>query len=63
MKSKVVNLTRQFLKSESGPTAVEYAVMLALIAGTIIASVLALGGGSNGVWTTNAADIENATQP
>ena len=63
MKTKVVKLTREFLTSEAGPTAVEYAIMLALIVGTIIGSVLALGGGSNGVWTTNAADIENTIQP
>jgi pilus assembly protein Flp/PilA len=29
----------QFFKSEDGPTAVEYAVMLALITGAVLASV------------------------
>ena len=36
----------RFLKSEEGATAVEYAVMLALIAGTIAGAVEALGQGS-----------------
>lgn len=33
----------EFLAEEDGPTAVEYAVMLALIAGMIIASLVYLG--------------------
>jgi pilus assembly protein Flp/PilA len=35
--------TMKFLASEDGPTAVEYAVMLALIAGMIFATVQAVG--------------------
>jgi len=35
---------RRFLKSEDGPTAVEYAVMLALILVACIAIVTTLGG-------------------
>jgi pilus assembly protein Flp/PilA len=35
----MLNLLRQFLREEDGPTAVEYAVMLALIVAVCIASV------------------------
>jgi pilus assembly protein Flp/PilA len=35
----MANFIRQFLVREDGPTAVEYAVMLALIVGACIASV------------------------
>ena len=37
----------RFLKDESGPTAVEYAVMLALIVVVCIASITALGSNVN----------------
>ena len=43
-------LTRRFvtfLKTEDGPTAVEYAVMLALIIVVCIAAVTTLGGNAN----------------
>lgn len=36
---------RRFLQSEDGPTAVEYAVMLALISVALIAAIQALSGG------------------
>ena len=36
-----------FLKREDGPTAVEYAVMLALIVVVCIAAITAIGGASN----------------
>ncbi|MBX3441054.1 MAG: Flp family type IVb pilin [Planctomyces sp.] len=42
---------KRFLKSEDGPTAVEYAVMLALIVVVCLAGVRAVG--------TNAADKFN----
>ena len=40
----------QFLRDDSGPTAVEYAVMLALILGVIIGTVSAFGGAQEGYW-------------
>jgi len=40
-----------FLKREDGPTAVEYAVMLALIIVVCIASVTALGSNANRTFT------------
>jgi pilus assembly protein Flp/PilA len=40
----------RFLRDDSGPTAVEYAVMLALILGVIIGTVSAFGGAQQGYW-------------
>ena len=41
-----------FLKGEDGPTAVEYAVMLALVIIVCIASITTLGGNANKTFTT-----------
>ena len=45
---KVVN----FLKREDGPTAVEYAVMLALIIVVCITAITALGSNANKTFTS-----------
>jgi pilus assembly protein Flp/PilA len=47
-KTSVVN----FLKREDGPTAVEYAVMLALIIVVCIAAITALGSNANVTFTS-----------
>jgi pilus assembly protein Flp/PilA len=47
--------TKRFLASEDGPTAVEYAVMLALIAGTVIASVQAMATATGSSFNKSAA--------
>jgi len=41
----------QFLKSEDGPTAVEYAVMLALIIVVCITAITILGTNANNTFT------------
>jgi pilus assembly protein Flp/PilA len=41
-----------FLKREDGPTAVEYAVMLALIIVVCIGAITALGKNANNTFTT-----------
>jgi pilus assembly protein Flp/PilA len=41
----------KFLKREDGPTAVEYAVMLALIIVVCIAAITVLGKNANGTFT------------
>lgn len=43
----------RFLKQEDGPTAVEYAVMLALIIVVCIAAVTTLGSNVNAVYTND----------
>jgi pilus assembly protein Flp/PilA len=42
----------KFLKTEDGPTAVEYAVMLALIIVVCIATITALGQNANATFDT-----------
>ena len=49
-----MNTLKRFLKSEDGPTATEYAVMLALIIVACIATVSLLGGSVN----TMFADVQ-----
>jgi pilus assembly protein Flp/PilA len=44
----------RFLKAEDGPTAVEYAVMLALIIVVCIAAITTLGSRANGTFTNVA---------
>jgi pilus assembly protein Flp/PilA len=47
----------EFLKREDGPTAVEYAVMLALIVVVCIAAITAIGGASNQTFSTVGSAI------
>lgn len=49
--------TKRFLASEDGPTATEYAVMLALIIGVCIASVNALANATGSSFNKSAAAI------
>ena len=45
--TKFANSVKKFLVSEDGPTAVEYAVMLALIVVVCLAAVSAVGSNAN----------------
>ena len=49
----------KFLKQEDGPTAVEYAVMLALIIVVCIAAITALGSNANNTFSY----VASKTQP
>jgi pilus assembly protein Flp/PilA len=51
MKSLALKL-RRFLVSEDGPTAVEYAVMLALIIIVCLAAITTIGTNANATFTT-----------
>jgi pilus assembly protein Flp/PilA len=46
-----------FLKREDGPTAVEYAVMLALIIVVCLAAITTLGSNANSTFTTVGNDL------
>ena len=48
----------EFLKREDGPTAVEYAVMLALIIVVCIAAVTAIGGARNQTFSQIGSAIK-----
>ncbi len=56
MRSLVRNTIR-FLKQEDGPTAVEYAVMLALIIVVCIVAITTLGKNANNTYSNVAAKI------
>ena len=58
--SKLKDKITRFMKDESGPTAVEYAVMLALIIGTAIGSVTLFGTSTAGMWSGNSTSIDSA---
>jgi len=47
-----VNCVKNFLAKEDGPTAVEYAVMLALIIVVCITAITALGTNANKTFTS-----------
>jgi len=47
-------MIRAFLKNEDGPTAVEYAVMLALIIVVCIGAITTLGNNANTVYSNVA---------
>jgi pilus assembly protein Flp/PilA len=48
----------RFLKSDEAATAVEYAVMLALIMLTCLVAIRALGDSSSGMWGGNKAKLD-----
>ena len=51
----------KFLKAEDGPTAVEYAVMLALIIVAVIGAVTTVGTKSSGTFTTTGTGLPSGS--
>ena len=58
---KFIQSARNFLVKEDGPTAVEYAVMLALIIVVCIAAITTLGQNANSTFTTVGNTIGGAS--
>ena len=56
MKTLVLKL-RRFLKSEDGPTAVEYAVMLALIVVVCLTAIKSIGTNANTAFNNVATSL------
>jgi pilus assembly protein Flp/PilA len=54
---KFVKSVKRFLVSEDGPTAVEYAVMLALIIVVCLTAITTLGTNANSTFTTVAGKV------
>ncbi len=52
-----MNVIRQFLTNEEAATAVEYAVMLALIIGVMTATIRSLGGTVAGMWSNTDTEL------
>ena len=59
--SKFVKAVVQFVKKEDGPTAVEYAVMLALIIVVCIAAVTAIGTSANAQFSRVGSSLGAAS--
>ena len=55
--NKLTNAVVNFMKREDGPTAVEYAVMLALIIVVCIAAITTLGSNANKTFTSVGTTI------
>ena len=49
-----------FLKTEDGPTAVEYAVMLAMILGAMFGTIGLVGGSAGGLFSNAESELESA---
>jgi pilus assembly protein Flp/PilA len=58
--SKIGQFVADFLKREDGPTAVEYAVMLALIIVVCIAAISALGSNAEGTFNMVGSTVNTA---
>ena len=55
------NALVKFLRNEDGPTAVEYAVMLALIIVVCITAITALGSNANNTFSYVATQVGNTS--
>ncbi len=53
---------RQFLVSEDGPTAVEYAVMLALIVIVCLTAITAVGTNANSAFDSIATELDKSVK-
>jgi pilus assembly protein Flp/PilA len=56
--SKLYSFAVDFLRREDGPTAVEYAVMLALIIVVCIAAIATLGSNANGTFAEVGSAVD-----
>jgi pilus assembly protein Flp/PilA len=50
----------RFIREEHAATAVEYAVMLALILLALVGTIKALGGATGGMWSDNYGKMKSA---
>ena len=57
---KFTKCVKNFLVSEDGPTAVEYAVMLALIVVVCLTAIQAVGTNASNTFNDIASDISDA---
>ena len=57
-----MNWLKRFLREEDGPTAVEYAVMLALIIVVCLVAIGTLGSNASSLWGSNESNLDIAWQ-
>jgi pilus assembly protein Flp/PilA len=58
--NRLILKVRRFLQSEDGPTAVEYAVMLALIVVVCLTTIQSLGTNANATFQSVSTAIQTA---
>ena len=51
---------RTLRRDQGGATAIEYGLILALIAVAAMGALSSMGGGSNGMWTRISSNVSNA---
>ncbi len=61
MLSRIASGLHAFLKNEDGPTAVEYAVMLALIIVVCVSAITTLGSNANNTFSYVGSQIGGAS--
>jgi pilus assembly protein Flp/PilA len=59
MFARLIHAVVQFVNREDGPTAVEYAVMLALIIVVCVSAITALGSNANTTFTNVSGTMAN----
>jgi pilus assembly protein Flp/PilA len=57
---RIRNIARAFSRDERGATAIEYALLIAMVAMVCIVSFGAVGGASGGGWNGVANKVSNA---
>lgn len=55
-----MNRVARFLKSEDGPTTVEYAVLLAGILAVVIGGITLVGGQTANFWSNNQTQLDSS---
>lgn len=58
---KLITKAKSLLRSEDGPTAVEYAVMLALIVVVCLTTIRAVGTNANATFTKVSGSLTSAS--
>ena len=61
MLSRIGSFVKDFVQREDGPTAVEYAVMLALIIVVCIGAITTLGQNANGTFTSVGTSLASTS--
>ena len=56
-KSRLMASVRGFLKSEDGPTAVEYAVMLVMVIAACVLTITVLGNATEASFTSTSSEL------
>ena len=54
------NTLRRLLRNQKGATAIEYGLIVALIALALMGGLRTLGGGAGGMWTNISSEVQNS---